>query len=97
MVERPHQKDRHGSHRLNVRFGTDVGGDRHLADVELVAPHHAAERGDKRIDLLEMEREAARLDAAVLERAVVALGAGDGSELELGHGAACVVTRFQRR
>src|SRR4029077_12077384 len=77
--------------RLAVRPGADVGGDRHLADVELVPPHHAAERGDERVDLLEIESEGPRLDAAVLERPVVALGAGDGFELELGHGLACVV------
>jgi hypothetical protein len=69
-----------------VRLGADVGGDRHLADVELIASHHATERGDERIDLDEIEREGARLDGAILERAVIALGAGGGFELELGHG-----------
>src|SRR5262249_4711549 len=86
VVERPHQEDRHGGHRLSVRLGGNVGGDCHLADVELVAAHHAAERGDERIDLYEIEREGSRLGAAVLERPVVALGAGDGFELQLGHG-----------
>ena len=85
VVERAHQEHRHRGHRLAVRLGADVGGDRHLADVELVAAHHAAERGDQRIDLLELEFEGLRLDGAVLERLVVALGAGDGFQLGSGH------------
>src|SRR5262249_47505406 len=85
VVERAHQKDRHRGHRFAVSLGADIGGDRHLADVEFVAPHHAAERGDEGIDLLEIEREGARLDRAVLERPVVALAASDGFELEFGH------------
>src|SRR5262249_48272898 len=80
------QKDRHRGHGFAMGFGADVGSDRHLADVEFVAPHHAAERGDEGIDLFELEREGARLDRAVLERPVVALAAGDGFELEFGHG-----------
>ena len=85
MVERPHQKHRHRGHGFAVGLGADVGGDRHLADVEVVAAHHAAERGDERIDLLEIEGEGARLDGAVLERLVVALAAGDGFKLKFGH------------
>src|SRR5262249_3677238 len=85
VVERAHQKDRHRGHRFAVGLGADVGGDRHLADVEVVAAHHAAERGDEGIDLLEIEGEGARFDGAVLERLVVALAAGDGFELEFGH------------
>ena len=85
MVERPHQEDRHRRHGLAVGLGADVGGDRHLADVELVAAHHAAERGDERIDLLERELEGLGLDGAVLQRPVVALRAGDGPELGFGH------------
>ena len=85
MVERAHQEDRHRGHRLAVRLGADVGGDRHLADVELVAAHHAAERGNERIDLFEREFEGLGLDRAVLQRLVVALRAGDGLELGFGH------------
>ena len=81
-MERAHDEHRDRGHRLAVRLGADVGGDRHLADVELVAPHHAAERGDDRIDLLEVEHEGLRLDGAVLQRPVVALRAGDGFQLE---------------
>ena len=84
MVEGAHEEHRHRGHRLAVRLGADVGGDRHLADVELAAAHHAAERGDERIDLLELELEGLRLHRAVLERAVVALRAGDGLQLEVG-------------
>jgi len=60
-----------------VRLGAHVSGDRHLADVELVAPHHAAKRVDQRIDLYEVEREGLRLHRTVLEGPVVALRAGD--------------------
>ncbi len=72
---------------LPCSLGADIGRDRHLADVELVAAHHAAERGDDRIDLHEVELEGLGLHRAVLERLVVALGAGDGLQLGSGHGA----------
>ncbi len=85
VMERPHDEHRDRRHRLAVRFGADVGRDRHLADVELVAPHHAAERRDDRIDLFECEHARLRLDGAVLQRLVVALRTGDGLELEVGH------------
>jgi hypothetical protein len=78
MMKGAHQKHRYRRHSLAVRPGTDVGRDRHLADVELEAAHHAPECGDERIDLYELEGKGRRLDAAVLERLVVALGAGDG-------------------
>ena len=81
VMERAHQEHRHRGHAFAVRLGADVGGDRHLADVELEPAHHAAERGDERLDLDEVEREGPRLDAAVLERLVVALRAGDGLSL----------------
>jgi hypothetical protein len=85
VVECPHQEDRHRGHGFAVRLGADVGGDRHLADVELVAAHHAAEGGDERIDLFECESEGPGLDGTVLERTVIALRAGDGFQLEIGH------------
>jgi hypothetical protein len=83
MMKRAHQEHRHRSHGFAVRPGADVGRDRHLADVELVPAHHAAERINKDRHFDEVEREGPRLDAAVLERLVVALRAGDGLELHL--------------
>src|SRR6476646_217574 len=85
VVERAHQEDRHGGHGFAVGLGTDVGRDRHLADVELIAAHHAAERSNERIDLFERKFEGLGLDRAVLQRPVVALRAGDGFQLEIGH------------
>ena len=86
VMEGAHQEHRDRGHRLAVRPGADIGRDRHLADVEFVAAHHAAERGDERIDLLELGLESLGLDGAVLERLVVALRAGDGNQLGSGHG-----------
>src|SRR6516164_8039080 len=81
VMERAHQKDRHRGHALAMRLRADVGRDGHLADVELEPADHAAECSDQRIDLDELEGEGFRLDAAVLQRLVVALGAGDGSHV----------------
>jgi len=86
VVESPHQKYRDRRHRLAMRTRADVGRDRHLGDVELVAAHHAAERGNDRIDLQELGLERLGLDGAVLEGLVVALRAGDESQLGSGHG-----------
>ena len=85
VMELPHQRHRDRRHRLAVLPRADVGRDRHLADVELGGPHLPTERGDQRVDLDELRLERCRLDDALLERAVVALGAGDRLELWSGH------------
>src|SRR5262249_7401251 len=79
------------------RFGTDVGGDRHLADIELVAPHHAAEAVDQDRNLQEVEREGRRLRGTFLEGLIVALGAGAGFELEFRHTGALLCVNCMSR
>ncbi len=86
VVEGAHQEHGHRGHALAMRPGADIGRDRHLADVELEPAHHPSEGGDQRIDLLEREGKRLRFDAAVLERPVVTLRAGDGFQLGPGHG-----------
>ena len=96
VMEGAHQEDRQRREPLPMRPGADVGGDRHLADVELEPAHHAPEGVDERIHLHEIEFEAARPHGAVLEGLVVALRAGHGSELGSGHRRFAPVTAFSR-
>jgi len=44
VMKRAHQKDGYGRHGLSMGLRAYVGGNRHLADVKLVAAHHAPER-----------------------------------------------------
>ena len=85
VVEAAHQERRDGGERHAVRLGGQVRRQRHLADVELQGAHHAAEALDEDRDLLELEGRAVRGDGAVLERAVVALGARDGAQVQVCH------------
>src|SRR5258708_11643844 len=49
------QEDRHGGEPLSLRARTDIGGDRHLADVVFEAAHPAAGGVDEGPDLLKIE------------------------------------------
>jgi hypothetical protein len=77
VVEAADEEDRQRRECLPVLAGTRVGGDRQLADVVGALTHHPPERADQRVDLLELELDAAGRDGAVLERRVRALRARD--------------------
>ena len=85
VMEGAHQRHWNSRHRLAELFGANVGGDRHLADVELVGAHHAAESCNQRIDLDEIQLAGLRFDLTGLERPVVALAPGNGFQLRSGH------------
>ena len=77
MVELAHQRHRDGGELLPVGLGADIGGDGQLADVEFAGAHFAAEGGDERIDLDELQLAGRGLHEPFLEGPVIALGAGD--------------------
>jgi hypothetical protein len=85
VVEAAHQERRDRGELHPVRLRDEVGGEGHLADVELEGADHAPEALDEDRDLLEVEAEPGGGDGPVLERCVVALGAGDGPEQGFGH------------
>src|SRR5262249_7138649 len=60
----------------------------HLANIELIAPYHAAEAVDEDRNLHEVEREGPRPHGAFRKGLVVVLGAGDGFEFKFSHGGA---------
>ena len=93
MVKGAHQEDRECRELLPMGASGDVGRQRHFGNIELERAHHAAERVDERVDLLEVEFECPRLYDAALERLVVALRTSDGFKLELGHGRFVAVAR----
>ena len=76
VMETAHQEDRQRGERDAVLARGEIGGQRHLADVELQRAHHPAKALDQHRDLLELQREARRSDGAVLQRLVGALGSG---------------------
>ena len=51
--------------RAAVMVGHQMGDDRHFGNVEAIAAHHLAERLGQRVDIDEVELDAARFDAAV--------------------------------
>jgi CubicO group peptidase (beta-lactamase class C family) len=85
VVERADGEDRQRGERLAVRPRAQVGGERHLADVELQPPDHPAERRDQARHLLELEREPPRGDGPVLQGAGHCVRAGHRLEHDVRH------------
>jgi hypothetical protein len=68
-----------------VFLGADIGGNRHLADIEFEAAHHAAERLDDHRDVFEFEIDALWLDRAVFQGTRMSQGLNGGFQLAFGH------------
>jgi len=86
VLEAPHHGGRQQHQRLAAGLGLHVGGDRHLADVELELAHHWLEEPVRRPDVAEVEGDAVRLDLAAHERKrvrIVVEGRAQGSELSI--------------
>ena len=86
VMKGTHKKDGNSRHGLPVRLSTDIGSNRHLADVELVATYHTPKRSDEWIDFLKVEHERTRPHGSVLQGLIIALRARDGFQLSFSHG-----------
>src|SRR5882724_1332120 len=75
MMETAHQEDRQRDVGRAACARDHIGRRRHLADVELDVANHAAERLDDRYHLDEIGVDALDRDAAVLDRAGMAVAA----------------------
>src|SRR5262245_63947428 len=69
VLEAAHYGGGQEDERLAVGLRLQKGRDRHFADVEFQLPHHRLEEAIGRLDVGKVERNAIRLDLAVLERA----------------------------
>ena len=79
VMKRPHQENRQGGKTNAMLARTQIRRQCHLADIEFESAHHASKRMHEHRNFLEVEMETGRRDGAVLERGIVALGAGHGS------------------
>ena len=80
VVEPAHQEDRQRREGDAVLTRGEVGGQRHLGDVELQRAHHPAEPLDQDRYVRERQREAGGFDRAVDEQLVRALSAGQSAQ-----------------
>jgi hypothetical protein len=70
---------------LAIVAGAEVGGYRHLRDVELEGANHAAESGNDRLDFDVLELEPGRADGALLQGLHMGVIAKGGLEHEVCH------------
>ena len=68
MVKVPGDENRDRGDRPAVRFGAEIGGERHLANVELEIADHAPHACDRGIDRNMLQLQTTACDAAVLQR-----------------------------
>src|SRR5205085_1535488 len=81
VMECAYQEYGNCGHPLSVRARADIGGNRHLADIEFQPPNHAAEGIDQWIHLDKLQLEVFWSDGSILEGLIVALRARDCGEL----------------
>ena len=75
VMKRTHEKYRQRGKSLAIGSRADVGGERHLANIEPQPANHSAEGIGENRDFLELELAHRRRDRALLERTIVALRA----------------------
>ena len=85
MMEVPHEENRQGGEFDPMHTRADIGRERHFTDVIGQFAHHTSESVNQNRDFLEVELEIRQGNLSLFERAVIALGAGDGMQFCFRH------------